>query len=85
MLLAGRELWGEGSSSASRAQFRKECREAFRDMIQASGLTSFREEVTGSGWRKSRRYHYEHAAPRQFELSLLNGTAPKSPEKSLNA
>lgn len=68
--LAGRELWGEVSTSAHRAQFRKECREAFRDMVMGGGLSSWREEITGSGWQKSRRYHYEHTSPRQFELAL---------------
>lgn len=68
--LSGRTLWGEGSSSALRAQFRKECREAFKDMVMAGGLASWKEEVTGSGWQKSRRYRYGHASPRQFELGL---------------
>ena len=65
--LAGRVLWGEDSSASKRAQFRKECREAFKDMVTAGGLAAWREDVTGSGWNKSRRYHYEHAAPRQVE------------------
>jgi len=69
--LAGRRLWGEGETSATRAQFRKECREAFRDMQAAGGLSEWREEITGSGRTKSRRYHYTHAAPRQMELDLL--------------
>ena len=65
--LSGRVLWGEGSSSSKRAQFRKECREAFKDMVTAGGLANWREEITGSGWSKSRRYHYEHATLRQIE------------------
>jgi hypothetical protein len=69
--LAGRDIWGEGETSATRAQFRKECREAFRDMQTAHGLSEWREEIMGSGRTKSRRYHYTHAAPRQMELELL--------------
>jgi hypothetical protein len=69
--LAGRDLWGEGETSATRAQFRKECREAFRDMEAAQGLSQWREEITGFGRTKSRRYHYKHASPRQAELDLF--------------
>lgn len=69
--LAGRNLWTETETSATRAQFRKECREAFRDMQAAGGLSEWREEVMGSGRAKSRRYHYTHKAPRQMELDLL--------------
>lgn len=71
--LAGRDLWSAKETSATRAQFRKECREAFEDMKKAGGLSDWREEITGSGWKKSRRYHYVHAAPRQLELSLAEG------------
>lgn len=70
--LAGRDLWCVKETSATRAQFRKECREALADMKQAGGLSEWREEVTGSGRKKSRRYHYIHASPRQLELSLAN-------------
>jgi len=69
--LAGRDLWADDMTSAHRAQFRKECREAFNDMRMAGGLREWREEVTGSGRNKSRRYHYVHAAPRQLEMDLL--------------
>lgn len=68
--LSGRDLWSEKETSASRAQFRKDCRQALNDMVQAGGLTSWREEITGSGWKKSRRYFYQHAAPNQLELTL---------------
>jgi len=79
--LAGRDLWGEGETSASRAQFRKECREAFRDMQATQGLKEWREEITGSGRTKSRRYHYKHAAPRQMELDLLSVNSAQHIEK----
>lgn len=69
--LAGRDLWADDMTSAHRAQFRKECREAFNDMRMAGGLREWREEVTGAGWKKSRRYHYVHQAPRQLEMDLL--------------
>jgi hypothetical protein len=75
--LAGRDLWGDGETSATRAQFRKECREAFRDMQTAGGLKSWQEEITGSGRAKSRRYHYTHALPRQMELDLLTAKPPQ--------
>ena len=68
--LSGRDLWAPGATSATRAQFRKECREAFKDMVSAGGLLRFNEEVTGSGRSKSRRYTYIHAVPRQCELEL---------------
>ncbi|MCJ2107630.1 hypothetical protein MKK70_20070 [Methylobacterium sp. E-041] len=68
--LSGRDLWSDDATSATRAQFRKECREAFKDMVSAGGLSAFNEEVTGSGRFKSRRYTYTHAAPSQFELEL---------------
>src|SRR4051794_10021788 len=70
--LAGRDLWGEGETSATRAQFRKECREAFKDMQKASGLSEWREKITGTGRTKSRRFHYSHAAQRQVELDLFS-------------
>lgn len=69
--LAGRQLWSDTSTSADRAQFRKECREAFNDMQQAGGLLEWREEITGSGRTKGRRYHYIHASPRQLEMDLI--------------
>lgn len=75
--LAGRDLWGEGESSATRAQFRKECREAMKDMEGAGGLSRWREDITGAGRTKSRRYHYTHAAPRQMELELLGDKPAK--------
>jgi hypothetical protein len=68
--LVGRDLWAEGETSAARAQFRKDCRQAFQDMKRAGGLRSFRIEITGTGRKKGRRYHYEHALPRQIELGL---------------
>ena len=67
--LAGRDLWAEHETSATRAQFRKDCRQAFRDMVKGGGLKSFRVEITGAG-EKGRRYYYVHALPRQIELNL---------------
>ena len=68
--LAGRDLWADRENSASRAQFRKDCRQAFRDMVKAGGLKTFRVEITGAGRKKGRRYYYVHALPRQIELGL---------------
>jgi hypothetical protein len=68
--LASRDLWSDYETSATRAQFRKDCRQAFADMVKAGGLKSFRIEVTGTGRKKARRYHYIHALPRQIELKL---------------
>lgn len=69
--LSGRELWADDMTSALRAQFRKDCRQAFDDMRMAGGLKEWREEITGFGRNKSRRYHYTHAAPRQLEMDLV--------------
>jgi hypothetical protein len=78
--LAGRDLWSDHETSATRAQFRKDCREAFRDMQAAGGLSAWREEVTGSGHKKSRRYHYRHATPRQLELELRSRSQASASE-----
>ncbi|WP_342154490.1 hypothetical protein [Methylorubrum sp. SB2] len=83
--LAGRQLWGEGATAAKRSQFRKECREAFKDMVAAKGLESYREEVTGSGWHKGRRWHYVHALPTQGELELLANKANEIAAKTSGA
>lgn len=68
--LAGRDLWSDDESSATRAQFRKDCRQAFDDMVRAGGLKNYTIEVTGTGRRKSRRYRYVHGLPRQMELEM---------------
>ena len=68
--LSGRDLWNERETSASRAQFRKDCKKAFDDMVKAGGLVEWRSEVRGSGQKKTRRYHYTHALPRQIELDF---------------
>lgn len=73
--LAGRDLWGDGETAASRSQFRKDCRQAFNDMVRAGGLSHWEEKVTGTGRKKSRRYVYQHALRRQMELKL-NDTSP---------
>ncbi len=71
--LAGRDLWAEHETSATRAQFRKDCRQAFADMVKGGGLKEWRVEILGSGRGKRHRYHYVHALPRQAELDLIGG------------
>lgn len=68
--LVGREIFGEHETSATRRDFRAVCRKAFDDMVRAGGLTSWEEEVRGSGRKKTRRYHYVHALGMQLELGL---------------
>jgi hypothetical protein len=68
--LAGRDLWAEHETSATRAQFRKDCKQAFNDMVRAGGLSSFHIVLTGVGRKKGRRYFYVHALPRQADLGL---------------
>jgi hypothetical protein len=68
--LAGRELWGEQEDKISRGQFRKDCKQAFDDMVRVGGLTRYRVETLGDGRRKFRRYHYQHALTAQLELPL---------------
>lgn len=72
--LAGRDIWAENVTSADRAQFRKECREALTDMKQAGGLSEWREEITGSVATRAGGHHYVHAAPRQLEMDLIAAT-----------
>lgn len=79
--LAGRDLWAEHETSATRAQFRKDCRQAFADMVRADGLKNWRVEVRGTGQKKWHRYHYEHALVRQLELELASpSVAAPSPD-----
>lgn len=68
--LVGRDLWAESETSATRRDFRANCRKAFNDMQGAGGLAGWREEVTGRGRTKGRRYHYEPAELRQMEMPL---------------
>lgn len=68
--LAGRDLWGESEDKSTRGQFRKDCKQAFEDMVRVGGLHSYYVEATGTGRRKSRRYHYQHSMMAQLELSL---------------
>lgn len=68
--LVGRDLWAESETSATRRDFRANCRKAFNDMQRAGGLAGWREEVTGRGRTKGRRYHYEPAELRQMEMPL---------------
>jgi hypothetical protein len=67
--LAGIDL--DTITSPRRSQFRKDCRQAFDDMVKAGGLTEWRNEIVGAGRLKFHRYHYQHAMPRQMELDLL--------------
>jgi hypothetical protein len=53
-----------------RAEFRRQVREAFDDIVRAGGLQSWNETVTGSGRAKIRKFSWKHAIPRQFELDL---------------
>lgn len=74
--LAGRDLWAPHETSATRAQFRKDCRQALDDMVRSGGLKSWRVEVKGSGRKKWHRYHYVHALQRQMELDLAAAPVP---------
>lgn len=71
--LAGRDINGPEETYVTRGQFRKDCKQAFDDMVRAGGLQSWRIEIRGVGRRKTRRYHYVHGLERQMELEL----APK--------
>ncbi|EHL97792.1 hypothetical protein HMPREF9946_03965 [Acetobacteraceae bacterium AT-5844] len=66
--LAGRDYKGE--TTRQRLKFREECRQAFDDMVNAGGLSSWTCEETGSGRAKSYRYRYVHALPKQGSLAL---------------
>ena len=60
----------EADTTPQRRKFHEGCRDAFDDMVAAGGLASWRVEELGSGRRKTKRYHYVHALPRQGELVL---------------
>ena len=68
--LTGRDLWSDTETSATRSQFRKDCKKAFDDMVAGGGLAKWHAEIMGSGRSKTRRYHYIHALPRQIELNF---------------
>lgn len=69
-------LFGDDDTNAKRSQFRKDCRQAFDDMVKAGGLRHYTVEELGNGRMKMRRYHYKHALPTaaekpQLQLDLL--------------
>jgi hypothetical protein len=68
--LVGRDIWSDAETKVTRGQFRKDCKQAFDDMVRAGGLKAYRVETTGEGRRKSRRYFYEHRLCKQMELEL---------------
>lgn len=69
--LVGRDLWAPDETSRTRTQFRFYCRKAFKDMVRAGGLRSWRVEVRGSGRHKIHRYHYVHGLDaEQLELPI---------------
>ena len=69
--LVGRDVWDERTETkVTRGQFRKDCKQAFDDMVRAGGLKAWRVEITGVGRHKSRRYYYEHQLVKQMELEL---------------
>ena len=56
--LAGRDLWGDKETKTTWGQFRKDCKQAFDDMVRAEGLASWTFELMGVGRIKKRRYLY---------------------------
>nr|WP_183750117.1 hypothetical protein [Pseudochelatococcus contaminans] len=69
--LVDREVYGERETDSTRSQFRKDCRQAFDDMVRAGGLKEWTIELLGAGKRKIRRYHYKHALPRKIEQEQI--------------
>ncbi|KMO36687.1 hypothetical protein VQ03_20210 [Methylobacterium tarhaniae] len=61
------DLFGADDTNARRSQFRKDCRQAFDDMVKSGGLRHYTIEELGSGRMKVRRYHYKHALPTAAE------------------
>ena len=60
------------TTKETRKEFRRICKHAFNDMVNAGGLRSWEVEVIGSGRKKGRCYHYVHALPRQMALGFSN-------------
>ncbi|MGU3560629.1 hypothetical protein [Methylobacterium radiotolerans] len=76
--LVSYEVFGPEDTNAKRSQFRKDCRQAFDDMVRSGGLRHYTIEEIGNGRMKLRRYHYKHALPTaaekpQMQLDLLAG------------
>ena len=65
--LVGRDLFGPDETSATRRDFRANCRKAFDDMVHVNGLTSWSFEITGKGRTKGRRYRYRIANESRME------------------
>lgn len=57
-------------TTRQRVKFREEVRQAFDDMVVASGLSSWDTEEVGSGRAKSYRYRFTHSLPLQGALPL---------------
>ena len=72
-----RSLFNEQETSATRRDFRANCRKAFDDMVRVGGLESWSVEVTGRRRVKGRRYRYVMASGRQLDLRLLAEPNPE--------
>ena len=81
--LVGRDLWAEDETSATRRDFRANCRKAFDDMVRAGGLEGWREEVTGHGRVKGRKYHWT-AATLPGAAETLPDSAEAAPSGSIS-
>lgn len=75
--LAGRDLWSDKETKTTRGQFRKDCKQAFEDMLGAGGITSYAVEIMGDGRLKSRRYTYT-TGPAQMEMPLATADARRA-------
>ena len=77
--LAGRTLWGEAATKVTRGQFRKDCKQAFEDMIRAKEIVSYEIELRGAGRQKSRRFHYLCAQLSEGEIERQTARQARQP------
>lgn len=78
--LAGRDLWGDKETKTTRGQFRKDCKQAFDDMVRAEGLVSWTFEMRGVGRMKKRRYLYQRDPTPEVAASPVTPALEAVPE-----